>query len=151
MITLIPSHNFTLHHFTPSSLMTNIISLSQRGGWEPLTSWCSVLSRVRLFCNLMDCSPPGSSVHGTLQAEILEWVAMPSSRGSSDPGVNPCLLHLLHWHYLHLGSPRKWPTPKESQSEHRVGRCHQEGQNFPETNMTQEVALSGHESVTSRC
>ena len=31
----------------------------------------------------MDCSPPGSSVHGMLQARILEWVAMPSSRASS--------------------------------------------------------------------
>ena len=31
----------------------------------------------------MDCSPPGSSVHGILQARILEWVAMPSSRESS--------------------------------------------------------------------
>ena len=33
----------------------------------------------------MDCSPPGSSVRGILQARILEWVAMPSSRGSSQP------------------------------------------------------------------
>ena len=33
----------------------------------------------------MDCSPPGSSVCGILQARILEWVAMPSSRGSSQP------------------------------------------------------------------
>ena len=33
----------------------------------------------------MDCSLPGSSVHGILQAIILEWVAMPSSRGSSQP------------------------------------------------------------------
>ena len=33
----------------------------------------------------MDCSPPGSSVHGILQARIPEWVAMPSSRGSSQP------------------------------------------------------------------
>ena len=31
----------------------------------------------------MECSPPGSSVHGILQARTLEWVAMPSSRGSS--------------------------------------------------------------------
>ena len=38
-------------------------------------------------CNPMDCSPPGSSVHGILQARILEWVAMPSSRGSSQPGI----------------------------------------------------------------
>ena len=34
----------------------------------------------------MDCSPPGSSGHGILQARILEWVAMPSTRGSSQPG-----------------------------------------------------------------
>ena len=33
----------------------------------------------------MDCSPPGSSVHGVLQARILEWVAIPFSRGSSQP------------------------------------------------------------------
>ena len=35
------------------------------------------------LCNPMHCNPPGSSVHGILQARILEWVAMPSSRGSS--------------------------------------------------------------------
>jgi len=33
----------------------------------------------------LDCSPPGSSVHGILQARILQWVAMPFSRGSSQP------------------------------------------------------------------
>ena len=37
------------------------------------------------LCNHMDCSPPGFSVHGTLQARILEWVAIPFSRGSSWP------------------------------------------------------------------
>ena len=42
-------------------------------------------SRVQLFCDPIDCSPPGSSVHGILQARRLEWVAMPSSRGSSRP------------------------------------------------------------------
>ena len=36
-----------------------------------------------IFCSPMDCSPPGSSVHGILQVRILEWVAMLSSRGSS--------------------------------------------------------------------
>ena len=35
------------------------------------------------LCDPMDCNPPGSSVHGTLQAGILERVAMPSPRGSS--------------------------------------------------------------------
>ena len=37
------------------------------------------------LCGPMDCSPPGSSVHGILQTRTLEWVAMPSSRGSSWP------------------------------------------------------------------
>ena len=37
------------------------------------------------LCSPMDCSPPGSSVRGILQARILEWVSMPSSRGSSRP------------------------------------------------------------------
>ena len=35
------------------------------------------------LCDLKDCSPPSSSVHEILQARILEWVAMPFSRGSS--------------------------------------------------------------------
>ena len=38
-----------------------------------------------ILFDLMDCSPPGSSVHGILQAQILEWVAFSSSRGSSQP------------------------------------------------------------------
>ena len=37
------------------------------------------------LCSPMDCSPPGSSVHGILQVRILEWVAIPFSRGSSQP------------------------------------------------------------------
>ena len=37
------------------------------------------------LCDPMDCSPPGSVVHGILQARTLEWVALPSSRGSSQP------------------------------------------------------------------
>ena len=41
------------------------------------------LSQVRLFCDPMDYSLPGSSVHGILQARILEWVAISLSRGSS--------------------------------------------------------------------
>ena len=39
------------------------------------------------LCNPMDCSPPGSSVHRISQARILEWIAYPFSRGSSQPGI----------------------------------------------------------------
>ena len=49
------------------------------------------------LCSPMHCSPPGPSVHGILQARILAWVAMPSSRGSSRPRSNLGLLHLLNW------------------------------------------------------
>jgi len=37
----------------------------------------------------MDHSPPGSSVHAILQARLLEWVAMPSSRDLPDPEIEP--------------------------------------------------------------
>ena len=43
------------------------------------------------ICNPTDHSPPGSPVHGTLQAKILEWVVMPSSRGSSPPMDQTCI------------------------------------------------------------
>ena len=47
------------------------------------------------LCDPVDCSPPGSSVHGILQARILEWVAISFSRGIfPTQGSNS---HLLHW------------------------------------------------------
>ena len=60
------------------------------------------------LCDPMDCSPPGCSIHGIVQARILEPVAIFSSRGSSQPrDKSP---HLLHWQkdslpVSHLGSP----------------------------------------------
>ena len=43
------------------------------------------LNHVRLFCDPLDCSQPGSNVHGILQANILEWIAISSSRRPSQP------------------------------------------------------------------
>ena len=43
-------------------------------------------------CDPIDCSPPGSSIHEILQARILQWVAMPSSRESSWPRIEPTYL-----------------------------------------------------------
>ena len=42
-----------------------------------------VIQSCLTLCDPMDCSPPGSSVHGIPQARILEWVAISFSRGSS--------------------------------------------------------------------
>ena len=60
-----------------------------------VVQFISLLSHVRLFGNPTDCcSPSGSSVHGILQARILEWVAISFSKGISPiQGSNPCLLH----------------------------------------------------------
>ena len=40
-------------------------------------------------CNSMDCSPPGSSVHGISQARILEWLPFPTSGDLPNPGIKP--------------------------------------------------------------
>ena len=73
-----------------------------------LCMYARSLQLCLILCDPMDCNPPGSSVHGILQARILEWVAIPFSRGSSQLGLNP---HLLHWQaescpLSHLGSPK---------------------------------------------
>ena len=56
-----------------------------------MTCCVCVLSRFSCvwLCDPMDCSPPGFSVRGVLQARMVEWVAISSSRGSSDPGIEP--------------------------------------------------------------
>ena len=54
----------------------------------------SRFSRAQLFVILYKNSLPGSSVHGTLQARILEWVAMPSSRRSSQPRDGTCVSYV---------------------------------------------------------
>ena len=41
------------------------------------------------LCDPMDYSPPGSSIHGILQARILEWVAVPSPEHHPYPGIEP--------------------------------------------------------------
>ena len=45
------------------------------------------------LCDSMDCTPPGSSVHGILQAKMLEWVAFPSPGDLPYLGINLGLLH----------------------------------------------------------
>ena len=55
------------------------------GTYTQWTTCCLVTKLCPTACDLMDCSPPGSSVHGILQARILEWVAISFPRGSSWP------------------------------------------------------------------
>ena len=113
---------------TSCSSVAEVASDSPRGGSETVKSrglsqlkhlverekWKS-LSRVQL-CDPMDCSPPGSSVHGILQARILEWVVMPSSRGSSQPRDWSQVSSLLEDSLL-SELPRKPPKKEGSRSQ----------------------------------
>ena len=80
---------------------------------------CAKLLQLCLtLCDPMDCNQAGSSAHGILQARILEWVAISSSRGSSQ-GSNLCFSCLLHWQVGSLqlappGKPSEWLSGKES-------------------------------------
>ena len=78
--------------------------------------WCKYccaksLQSCPTLCDPMDSSPPGSSVHGILQASILEWVVMPSSRASSQSrdrtsiSYVSCIGKWVPYHQHHLGSP----------------------------------------------
>ena len=57
------------------------------GTWAVIPVLVLVVPSCLTLCDPMDCTLPGSSVNGILQARTLEWVAMPSSRGSSKPGI----------------------------------------------------------------
>ena len=72
---------------------------------------CSVAKSCLILCDFLDCSPPCSSVHGILQARILEWVAISFSRGTFlTQGLNLGLLRLQanSLPLSHLGSPSHW-------------------------------------------
>ena len=70
-----------------------------------------LLQSCLTLCKSMDCSLPGSSVHGILQARILEWIVMPSSRGSFWPrdrthvSYVSCIGRHVLYHQWRLGSP----------------------------------------------
>ena len=71
---------------------------------------CAKLLQLCLtLCNPLDPSPSGSTIYGILQARILEWVAIPSSKGSSRPrDLNLQLLRLLHWQAGFFTTSTSW-------------------------------------------
>ena len=77
--------------------------------WENVEYMCvhaKLLQSCSTLCGPMDCSPPGSSVHGIFQARILEWVAIFFSRDLPDPGITP-KLSALQADYLPSEPPGK--------------------------------------------
>ena len=65
--------------------VTFLIYLYKQLNYLMKTEWCLVTKSCLTLCDPMDCSPPGSSVHGISQARILEWDAISFSNGYSRP------------------------------------------------------------------
>ena len=100
---------FSIHWILQARMLEWVAISSSRGSFQPrdwtwvshvagrfFTIWATreaytymlhvkSLQSCLTLCDPVDSSPPGSSIHGILQAGILEWVTMPSSRGSSWP------------------------------------------------------------------
>ena len=74
--------------------------------WKGTLAWnkCVCAQSCLTFCNPVDWSPPGSSVHGIFWARILEWGAISSSRGSSRFRDLTCISYLGRW------VPYHWAT-----------------------------------------
>ena len=71
--------------FTPKALLLLICLCIQ----APV---CMHAQLCSTHCDPVDCSPPGSSVHGIFHAGTLEWIAISYSRGCSNPGIEPACL-----------------------------------------------------------
>ena len=106
---------------TPVFLPGKFHGESSLAGYNPwghkeldTTEWLSTHTLLKILClyakscptlaDTMDCSPPGSSVHGILHPRILEWVAMPSSRGSTWPRDETLLYYSPASPALHVDS-----------------------------------------------
>ena len=77
------------------------------------------------LCDHMDCSLPGYSVRGIYQARILEWVAMPSSRASSNPGIKPASLMslaLAGWFFITSATCEALRNPVQCSSVQSLSR-----------------------------
>ena len=77
---------------TPGMKTKNISGVAKCSLGVVLPPDCLVAQSRLILCDPMDCSPPDSSVHGILQAGILEWVAMPPPGDLPDAGIEPASL-----------------------------------------------------------
>ena len=124
------------HHWTGRLKMITMVNVMYAWVRAQLLQSCPPL------CDPMDYSPPDSSVHGILQARILEWVATPSSRGSSWPrdrthvSCISCTCRWILYSLSHPGSPNvvyispqlteehieKWKEEKELSNREKTWR-----------------------------
>ena len=79
--------------------------------WNTIVYIPQSLQSCLTLCDPMDYRLPGSSVHGISQARILEWVAMHSSRGSSQPRNRTCVSYVSEKAMAPHSSTLAWKTP----------------------------------------
>ena len=89
--------------------------MRKKKNWKYHTSWFQVNVKVTLSCWTL-CDPMDHTVHGILQARILEWIAFPFSRGSSQPRDQTQVSHVTGRFYQlsHKGSPLDFKTILEN-------------------------------------
>ena len=88
---------------SPAMLADSLLLSHQGSQTKIMSDSCLVMSTLQP----MDCSPPGFSGHGTLQARILEWVAIPFSRGSSRPRDPTWVFHVAGRFFILSEPPGK--------------------------------------------
>ena len=95
-LAIYPQHPFSSvssdkHHVSSLLTIDPWPSALDTGFSKVMEYMCLVTQSCLTLCDPLDCSPPGSSVHGILQARILELVAVSSSKGSSQPRDGNCI------------------------------------------------------------
>ena len=97
------------------AILSRVVIYHKKESYKVLVTWaCPTL------CDPMDCSLPSSSVHGILQARILEWVVIPFSRGSSWPRDWTWVFHIIS-RFFTIWATRGAIYPINKKSE-RVGK-----------------------------
>ena len=98
-----------LQNILGGSLCFHMPAFSKRVRLDTEGPVCLLSCFCPTLCDPMDCCPPGSPVHGILQTRMLEWVAMPPSRGS---------YQLRDWTHVLVSCIGRWTTePPESPTE----------------------------------
>ena len=114
----------------------------------PVCMPAKLLQSCLTLCDSVDCSPPGSSVHGIPQARKLEWVAISSSRGPSsgdlpDPGIKPVTWAPNQLIRCSQEGGRNAPGLTRSISPHfRLARAVFQGRNCPGNALYLEMTLN---------
>ena len=104
------SHYLTSIPVQESNPVFSMVSKALCDQWKESESGSEVAQSCLTLCDPMDCSPPGSSVHGILQARILEWVATSFSRESSWPRDWTEVSHIAG-RCFNLWATREAPSP----------------------------------------